>query len=648
MNNSLTPVRLDFCRVTDNYFDEALHLQVKNMLSLDPDRLLAGFRETAGVIAKMTKNNKDAFMKNKERYGGGWENGLIGGHILGHYIKALAQAQINPGLDLKEKKAVKDRLNYMIDALVDCQEKTDNTKYAGYLFGATLPTQEYIENPTLQFDYVEQGLQDPFKQAWVPWYTMHKILSGLNAVYFFTKNEKALKLANKLGLWIANRCESWNEEVHKTVLSIEYGGMNDCLYELYRINKNLKSENSNLCCQEFERFKTAAHSFDEIELFEKISSNEPNALNDIHANTTIPKFIGALARYEVDSSEQKYLEYAKAFFDMVISKHTYVTGGNSENEHFGMDNILDNERTNTNNETCNTYNMIRLARRLFAVTGDEKYLDYCQQTLINAIMASQNHRTGFTTYFQPMGTGFHKVFNTLDGNFWCCTGTGYENFTKLQEGIYFKGDGKLVVALYISSIYNEEGITLTQSCDFTKSDEVKIRIDSEYKSIKDDLYLRIPRWIKGKPKIRIGYSTIEPNEKDGFYIISKELIPVGGEITINWPMGLSCHNLADGKNTYAFCYGPYVLSARLGSKNMDTKEHGIAVVVPSKKCIDSDDIIITGEKTVEAFIENIDKYLIKEQNKMEFKLTGTDRELTFTTHYNQYTENYGIYWKYSV
>ena len=648
MNKNLKSISLASCKVTDAYYDEALHLQVENMLALDPDRLLAGFRQTAGVIAGMKDAALNSFMNGKERYGGGWENGLIGGHTLGHYIKALAQAQINPGLDSKEKKAVKERLDYIIDALDECQNKTTGTAYEGYIFGATLPTQDYLDNPALQFDYVEEGKSDPFKQAWVPWYTMHKILSGLNAAYLYVSNETALKVANRLGSWIANRCESWSDEVHETVLSIEYGGMNDCLYELYEMNKKLVDAGNDLGYKDYDRFKNAAHAFDEVKLFKKVSTNEKDLLNDTHANTTIPKFIGALARYEVDNTATEYLDYAKDFFDMVISKHTYITGGNSENEHFGRDNILNAERTNTNNETCNTYNMIKMARRLFAVTGDKKYLDYSAQTLINAIMASQNHATGFTTYFQPMGTGFHKVFNTLDGNFWCCTGTGYENFTKLQDGIYFKGDDKLVVAMYVASIYKGDGYTLTQECDFTKSDKVKIRVDVVNKDSNVDLYLRIPQWLQGNPQVMIGSSIIESKEENGFYIISKELIPAGGDITITWPMGISCHSLADGKDTYAFCYGPYVLSARLGDKHMKIKPHGIDVVVAAEKSVASDDVVITAEPSVEEFMTNIHKYLIKQEGQMEFELNGTNKKLIFTTHYNQYTESYGIYWNYSV
>ena len=658
MGRICSNVSLDAVKVNDKYCDEAMHIQVKNMLVLDPDRLLAGFRETAGLIGGMRADDLKNFMKSKKRYGGGWEDGLIGGHTMGHYLTALAQAVINPGLDDDEKKAVSDRLSYILDALLECQGLTKGTDEEGYLFAGTLPTEEFRDNPVLQFDNVEKGLGHPFEQAWVPWYTMHKIQSGLNAAFKLAGFEKGLKAANALGLWTAKRALSWSHDVNQTVLSIEYGGMNDCLYELYQINRDLKESGSELYHPEFEKFYEAAHRFDEIELFEKVLSGESNVLNDVHANTTIPKFIGALARYETNPEETKYLEYAESFWDMVIDRHTYVTGGNSENEHFGKDNVLDAERTNVNNETCNTYNMLKFSRRLYEQTGKKKYLDYAERTFINAILASQNHETGFTTYFQAMATGYQKVFNTLDGNFWCCTGTGYENFTKLQDGIFFENEKELRIALYLASKYETNDYSVTIDCDFAKSDEVKIKVEPKGgKAFDKDILLRIPEWCTKKDTFEVkvygadtnGIDTIVKYEKrDAYIVIDKETVGKDCEFSVKWPMSITCHNLQDGKNTYAFMYGPFVLSARLGSAKMTTKGHGIAVVVAADKAVDSDEIHITAENSVEDFMKNIDKHLVKQDGKMEFLLTGTDRELDFTTHYNQYRESYGIYWKYKV
>ena len=189
---------------------------------------------------------------------------------------------------------------------------------------------------------------------------MHKILAGLVDVYKYTDNDEALAVASNLGDWIYNRVSKWDDSMKRRVLGIEYGGMNDCLYELYKYSG--KAEHAK-----------AAAQFDETWLFESVLSGNANVLNGKHANTQIPKFVGALNRYrtlngqmldgeEVDA--EIYLEYVEAFWDMVVNKHTYITGGNSEWEHFGADNILDAERTQCNCETCNTYNMVKMTREL--------------------------------------------------------------------------------------------------------------------------------------------------------------------------------------------------------------------------------------------------------------------------------------------
>ena len=341
-------------KITNAYFDNALQKDVEYLKSLDTDRLLAGFYETAGLEMK------------KMRYGG-WENMLIGGHTLGHYLTAAAQGYVNPGVSAEDKEALFDKIKALIDGLLECQAASKGRP--GFVFGAVLTDPSNVE---LQFDYVEQNKTNIITEAWVPWYTMHKILDGVVNVYELTGYEPALKLGSGIGDWTYARTQTWSEETHATVLGIEYGGMNDALYELY---KNTKKE---------EHLK-AAHAFDEDRLFKAVYTGEKNVLNNHHANTTIPKFLGALNRYLTLGDEAaEYLEYVKVFWDMVVVRHTYITGGNSEWEHFGEDNVLDTERTNCNNETCNTYNMLKMSRKLFMITADKKYSDYYENTLINA------------------------------------------------------------------------------------------------------------------------------------------------------------------------------------------------------------------------------------------------------------------------
>lgn len=620
--------------VTDAYYDKALELDAENLLALDADRLLAGFRETAAYAAGMNESQRKEFMKNKTRYGGGWENSLIGGHTLGHYLSAMAQGIVNPGLTEKRQAELKERLEYIVNALAECQEMTKGSKVCkeGYLFGATLtnPT----SNLELQFDNVEKGAANISTQAWVPWYTMHKLLAGLVDAYKFTGNKTAYEVADKLGDWTANRVNNWSDSTQKITLGIEYGGMNDALYELYKYTGK-------------EEHKTAAHMFDETSLFKTVLADTANALNNKHANTTIPKFLGALNRYEVDNSETEYLEYAKAFWQMVIDKHTYVTGGNSENEHFGADDILHGERTNVNNETCNTYNMLKLSRRLFMITGEKKYADYYENTLINAIMSSQNHETGMTMYFQPMASGYQKVFGTLDTNFWCCTGSGMENFTKLQDSIYFKQNDTIVVNQYLASKLTGDGFVVEQTGDLDESEVMTFKVSGKKVP---SLKLRIPDWVRdGKVMVKFGEEAYSYTEKGGYIVIPKDKLADGTAFTVELPMEVVAYNLPDSKNTYAFKYGPFVLSAKLGTSSQTTGSHGVAVTVPTTKAVATDNIGITAEATVEDFMQNINNYLVRKNNEyLDFTLNGTDFKYDFTTHYNQYKENYGIYWTFAI
>lgn len=299
--------------------------------------------------------------------GNNWEDSLIGGHTLGHYMTALAQAVSNPETSADDKAKLQKKIDTIVSTLKECQEKTKGSSKCkeGYLFGATLVNKTNMEQ---QFDNVEKNLTNIGTQAWVPWYTMHKILAGLVSIYELTGNKDALAVAENLGEWTYNRVSKWSASTRNTVLNIEYGGMNDTLYELALCTSNATYQ---------DHFLKAAAQFDETTLFEKVKKGSTNVLNNLHANTTIPKFLGALNRYvslsklgKLTDSDKVYLEYAEKFWDMVVNKHAYITGGLSEWEHFGQDCVLDSERTNCNNETCCTYNMLKMSRMLFEITGD--------------------------------------------------------------------------------------------------------------------------------------------------------------------------------------------------------------------------------------------------------------------------------------
>jgi DUF1680 family protein len=187
---------------------------------------------------------------------------------------------------------IKQTLDYVVGQLKVFQNKSEN----GYLFAS----------PEVHFDIIEGKATG---DNWVPWYTMHKIISGLVDVYKYTGNSDALLVAGRLGDWAYTRTSAWDSSLQKKVLNVEYGGMNDCLYELFKNTRNI-------------RHLAAAHKFDEDSLFTAIG-NGSNVLENLHANTQIPKFVGALNRYRtLGEAESFYLNAAMQFFHMVLRDHT--------------------------------------------------------------------------------------------------------------------------------------------------------------------------------------------------------------------------------------------------------------------------------------------------------------------------------------
>ncbi len=246
------------------------------------------------------------------------------------------------------------------------------------------------------------------------------------------------------------------------------------MYELYKLTGDT-------------RYRDAAHRFDDPKLYQEILSGKPNALNQRHANATIPKFVGALNRYialkqvetNVSPEDEKYLEYAEGFWSLVVEKHAFITGGVSDMEHFKADNSLDAVRTQCNCESCCAHNMLKLSRELFKITGEKKYADYYENTMRNAIMGAVNTADGSATYFTPMATGYYKVFGDPDpakNQFWCCTGSGMENYTKLGDSIYFYGEDALVLNQYVDSrvTWDEKQIQVVQKSDVTRSETAGI------------------------------------------------------------------------------------------------------------------------------------------------------------------------------
>ena len=553
---------------------------------------------------------------------------------------------------------------YFKDLLEECQKKLGT----GFLFGAKVEDKEDVEK---QFDILEGKKKG---ETWVPWYNMHKVLAGLVDTYKYTGNETALLVAEKLGDWIYERVSKWDLKTNQKVLETEYGGMNDCLYELYSYSHN-------------KHHLEAAQKFDEKALFLMAAKGEKNCLDGKHANTQIPKFIGAIKRYnvlkqlgEAKQEDEAYLVDAEKFFEMVVKRHSFVTGGISVMEHFRKDYHLDEIRTQTNCESCCAHNMLKLAKELFKATRKKEYADYYETTLRNAIMGAVKTESGAASYFTPMATGYYKTFGEEEPEknmFWCCTGSGMENFTKLGDSIYFRANDTLLVNQYVASkvTWEEKNLVLTQKSDVTKSEEISFVLNALHdKEISDvAIALRIPDWMHGEATIYVNGAEKMTAAGNSEYVLLERNWEDGDVIMAKYPMSVESVGLLDQDAVFAFRYGPTVLAAKLGKEKMgEATWAGIDLTAPLYKVVgnecrkdtiaygepkttellDNETLTIQKETSVNEFVSHIERYLVRdtESETLSFHLKGTDADTTFENGlqfvpFNTLNdERYGIYW----
>jgi hypothetical protein len=288
--------------------------------------------------------------------------------------------------------------------------------------------------------------------------------------------------------------------------------------------------------------------------------------------------------------------------------------------------------------------MLKMTRELFMITGDKKYADFYENTFINAILSSQNPDTGMTMYFQPMATGYFKVYSKPFEHFWCCTGTGMENFTKLNDSIYFHDENRLYVNMYFSSRldWEEMGVRITQNADIPNTDKVCFIIDTQDET-EFTLCLRIPDWSK-RTKIKLNGEGCSFSEEKG-YILVRHAWKDQDIVEISFDIMVMQSSLPDNPNVAAFTYGPVVLSAGLGTEKMEESATGVMVTIPTKR-VDVKDYLVIRDQSVDAWKRDIALNLLKTAGKLEFRLKGTDEDerLVFTPHYRQHNQRYGIYW----
>jgi DUF1680 family protein len=581
-------------KLLDSRFKDNMKRDGKWLLSIDNNRLLHSWRVNAG-------------METHARPLGGWE-GLdveLRGHTTGHVLSALAMLYAST-----DDTAYKKKGDSLVSALAEIQQVLNQD---GYL--SAFPQ-----------NLVNRAIEG--KPVWAPWYTIHKIMAGLIDMYQYAGNKQALDIVVKMSDWAYHKLENLSPEQLAIMQKTEFGGMIEAAYNLYGITGNAND-------------MKLAEFFYHHEVLDPLAQKR-DKLAGLHANTQIPKIIGEARGYEL-TGDEKQKTIAEFFWQTVIDHHTYVTGGNSDNEHFFAPDQISKHVSWATTESCNTYNMLKLTRHLFTWTADVKYADYYERALYNHILASQDQGTGMVTYFLPYTPGAFKTYCNKDNSFWCCVGTGFENHAKYGEGIYYHDDNGIYVNLFIPSelTWNEKGLKLVQQTQFPEEAAVHLTI----KEIRDGgaaLYVRYPSWAASGATVKINGRDVKINRKPGRYIVLSNNWKAGDKIDIAYPMSLHLVATNDNPKMAAVVYGPIVLAGDTGTEGMKPPAPFADNQLDYRDYPIPNDIITT----LKIDGRRLNDWLVPIDGKpLVFETVGVAaREITLIPYYRIDRQRYVIYW----
>ncbi|MDR1115479.1 MAG: glycoside hydrolase family 127 protein [Tannerella sp.] len=516
-------------RLTESPFKQAQDMDIRYLLALDPDRLLAPFLKEAGLSPKAGNYTN-------------WENTGLDGHIGGHYLSALSCMYASTG-----NEEIKSRLEYMLSELKRCQDASGD----GYLCGAPGGRVLWREISEGKIDAGAFSLN----KKWVPLYNIHKTYAGLRDAYLHTGNTEAKEMLVKLADWMIRLVSGLSDEQIQEMLHSEHGGLNETFADVASITDDWL-------------YLKLAHQFSHQQVLQPLLQRE-DRLTGMHANTQIPKVIGFKRIADMEGNE-KWSEAARFFWETVVHHRSVSIGGNSVREHFHPANDFSSMlQSEQGVETCNTYNMLRLTKMLYQTDADVSYMDYYERALYNHILSTQNSVQGGFVYFTPMRSGHYRVYSRPQTGFWCCVGSGMENHARYGEMIYGHKDSHLYVNLFIPSTLRWGEVNIEQQTCFPDEEATTLVIHPDRKGRKFSVHFRLPEWTEQKElRLSVNGKSQKITVENG-YITLNRAWKKGDRVRLEMPMHLRAIALPDGSANYSLLYGPVVLASKLGTQNQD-------------------------------------------------------------------------------
>jgi DUF1680 family protein len=516
----------------DGPLKHARDLNVQVLLKYDCDRMLAPYRKEAGLQPR------------KPSYPN-WDG--LDGHVGGHYLSALA---INAATGNEE---CRKRMEYMISELqlvLDANNQRHEAWCHNYIGG--------VPNSAKMWTAFSKGDFGPYFGIWAPFYNIHKMYAGLRDAWLYCGNEQAKNLFLKFCDWAVDITRDLNDGQMEKMLGNEHGGMNEVLADAYAITGEQK-------------YLDCARRFSHRMLLVPLE-NGKDCLDNMHANTQIPKVIGYQRIAEL-AHDVQYHNASEYFWEIVTRQRSLAFGGNSRREHFPTkENCIDYINDIDGPESCNTYNMLKLTENLNRVKPDGMYGDFYETAMFNHILSAQHPQHGGYVYFTSARPRHYRNYSAPNKAMWCCVGTGMENHGKYGQFVWThdKGvkaeDDALYVNLFVASELNWKNrkMVIRQQTAFPYAETSVVEVAKGKGTF--ILKVRKPSWCENFTVKGVGFDA-DSYEENGF-VCMKRKWKKGDQVKISMPMHAYIKPMINVPQYVAIMYGPILLGMKTGTEDM--------------------------------------------------------------------------------
>ncbi len=583
------PFSLAEVKLLNGPFLHATELNMKSLLSYEPDRLLSKFYSEAGL-------------KPKADHYKGWEDQTLAGHSLGHYLSACSMMYQTTG-----DKRFSERVNYIVDELLKIQD-ADRDGYMGASPGSKRIFEEEIRKGIIR----SQGFD--LNGIWAPFYTQHKIMAGLRDAYHLCDNQTALEIEKRFADWIDRIVSPLSDEQIQNMLRCEHGGISETLADLYADTND-------------DKYLRLSRTFYHKSILDPLKEGR-DILPGKHCNTNIPKLIALARLYEL-TGDTSYRKAAVFFWNTVVNQHSYVTGGNGNSEYFGPAGKLRDRLSEETTESCNVYNMLKLSEHLFKWDAPVIVADFYERALFNHILATMNPETGHVTYNLSLEMGGYKDFQNP---FWftCCIGTGMENHSKYGKNIYYHNDNELFIFQFIASAltWEQKGLKIIQTTQFPEEHGTTLEFFCD-KPVRLTVKVRYPYWAENGIEIILNGKKRRIKQEPGSFVPVESTWKTGDRLEIIMPFTLRLEPMPDDSSRVAVMYGPLVMAGDLGP--LDDTVSADPEYVP---------VLMTETKDPSAWMQPVEG----KRNTLLTLNTGRPRDIEMRPFYSFYNRRYSVYW----